>query len=392
MDISRKTDYALRMLAMLAEEPERLLSVRTAAEEVNVPYSFARSIQHGLVQAGIVESLRGVHGGMRLKVSPDDVTIRQVVEAVQGPMVMNDCTAPDGDCARMGTCCYHPLWAGAQALMRDPYIIWLSEVMLQQTQVPRVEARMPAWLDRFPTVRALAQAAPSDVLDAWQGMGYNRRALALHRAAQCVVEDWDGEFPREMHDLVALPGIGPATAQGIRSFAFDLPGVYLETNVRTIFLHHFFPDVPAVPDRELVPLIQAACPAAPGAVADEIAPFAVPQDDADTPRAWYYALLDYGAYLKKTLPNPSRRSASYSRQSKFEGSRRQKRAHIVRMLLAARDGRPAGITLAEAVAGVNEMEAAAGREPVERDLVAGILTDLEREGFCRVEGDRWLSV
>ena len=78
------------MLAMLAEDPERLLSVRTAAEEVNVPYSFARSIQHGLVQAGIVESLRGVHGGMRLKVSPDDVTIRQVVEAVQGPMVMNE--------------------------------------------------------------------------------------------------------------------------------------------------------------------------------------------------------------------------------------------------------------------------------------------------------------
>lgn len=123
---------------------------------------------------------------------------------------------------------------------RDPYIIWLSEVMLQQTQVPRVETRMPAWLDRFPTVQALAQAAPSDVLDAWQGMGYNRRALALHRAAQCVVADWGGEFPRETRDLVALPGIGPATAQGIRSFAFDLPGVYLETNVRTVFLHHFF--------------------------------------------------------------------------------------------------------------------------------------------------------
>ena len=110
---------------------------------------------------------------------------------------------------------------------RDPYIIWLSEVMLQQTQVPRVETRMPAWLDRFPTVQALAQAAPSDVLDAWQGMGYNRRALALHGAAQRVVEDWGGEFPHETRDLVALPGIGPATAQGIRSFAFDLPGVYL---------------------------------------------------------------------------------------------------------------------------------------------------------------------
>lgn len=67
---------------------------------------------------------------------------------------------------------------------------------------------MPVWLDRFPTVQALAQAAPSDVLDAWQGMGYNRRALALHGAAQRVVEDWDGEFPRETRDLVALPGIG----------------------------------------------------------------------------------------------------------------------------------------------------------------------------------------
>ena len=155
MDISRKTDYALRMLAMLAEDPECLLSVRTAAEEVNVPYSFARSIQHGLVQAGIVESLRGVHGGMRLKVSPDDVTIRQVVEAVQGPMVMNDCTAPDGDCARMGACCYHPLWAGAQALMRDyldsvslgDIVSWSSckrATLFFRAYIPAA-ARMPDW-------------------------------------------------------------------------------------------------------------------------------------------------------------------------------------------------------------------------------------------------------
>ena len=145
MDISRKTDYALRMLAMLAEDPECLLSVRTAAEEVNVPYSFARSIQHGLVQAGIVESLRGVHGGMRLKVSPDDVTIRQVVEAVQGPMVTNDCTAPDGDCARMGACCYHPLWAGAQALMRD----YLDSVSLTASSRPSIPSSPTA--KRFPS-------------------------------------------------------------------------------------------------------------------------------------------------------------------------------------------------------------------------------------------------
>lgn len=157
MDISRKTDYALRMLAMLAEEPERLLSVRTAAEEVNVPYSFARSIQHGLVQAGIVESLRGVHGGMRLKVSPDDVTIRQVVEAVQGPMVMNDCTAPDGDCARIGTCCYHPLWAGAQALMRD-YLDSVSlDDIVSHRQFPAVDPKF-ADRDAFPEYAACAYA------------------------------------------------------------------------------------------------------------------------------------------------------------------------------------------------------------------------------------------
>lgn len=119
MNISRKTDYALRMLSMLAQNEGGLLSVRTAAEAVDVPYSFARSIQHGLVQAGIVESLRGVHGGMRLKLDPDQVTIRSIVEAIQGPLVMNDCTAEDGECGRMGFCCYHPIWVGTQALVHS---------------------------------------------------------------------------------------------------------------------------------------------------------------------------------------------------------------------------------------------------------------------------------
>lgn len=299
---------------------------------------------------------------------------------------------------------------------RDPYQIWLSEVMLQQTQVARVEARMPSWLERFPSVEALAAASTSDVLEEWQGMGYNRRALALKSAAQQIVEQYGGEFPRGTKELVALPGIGPATAQGIRAFAFDLPGVYLETNVRTVVLHHFFPDVPAVPDRELVPLVEATCPAAPagavedgaavvdgaaaaadGAVADGVAardcaarvatgaplgPYAVPQDADDTPRAWYYAMLDYGAYLKKVLPNPSRRSAGYAKQSRFEGSRRQKRAEVVRLLLDARAAAPAGLTLADVTAGLNRFEAAAGRGAVDEQLVRSILAALEQEGFC----------
>lgn len=276
---------------------------------------------------------------------------------------------------------------------RDPYQIWLSEVMLQQTQVARVEARMPAWLDRFPTVEALASASTSDVLEAWQGMGYNRRALALKKAAQVIVEEHHGVFPRGVKELVALPGIGSATAQGIRSFAFDLPGVYLETNVRTVFLHHFFPDVPAVPDRELVPLVRATCPQAPcDALLAQETPvaraledgegYAPAQDDQDTPRAWYYALLDYGAYLKKTIPNPSRRSAGYTRQSKFEGSRRQKRAEIVRVLLGARDAAEPALSEQEVLAAVNRSEIAAGREPVDASVVHSILVDLEREGFC----------
>ena len=142
---------------------------------------------------------------------------------------------------------------------RDPYAIWVSEVMLQQTQVARVDGRWQRWLERFPDTAVLADADAGDVLEEWQGLGYNRRALSLARAAR-MIEDAGGEFPREERDLVALPGIGPATAAGIRAFAFDLPGVYLETNVRTVFLHELFPDAHDVPDSALVPLVREACP------------------------------------------------------------------------------------------------------------------------------------
>ncbi len=284
---------------------------------------------------------------------------------------------------------------------RDPYVVWLSEVMLQQTQVRRVLDRMPAWLERFPDVEMLAAAAPADVLEAWQGMGYNRRALALHAAAVRVVGEYGATFPCETADLLALPGIGPSTAQGIRSFAFDLPGVYLETNVRTVFLHHFFPETPNVSDKELIPLIEANCPASSGVGHPGV--YAVPLDEGDTPRAWYYALLDYGAYLKKVLPNPSRRSSGYHRQSKFEGSRRQKRAELVRLLLAERERRGAAgetleerlgraegaLTLDEVTEKLSTAERKAGRADVDRELVRSILNDLVKEGFCIDAGDVW---
>lgn len=291
---------------------------------------------------------------------------------------------------------------------RDPYKIWLSEVMLQQTQVARVKTRWAEWLDAFPSVFALAEAGTAEVLAAWQGMGYNRRALALKAAAEQIVRNYDGVFPVDTKELVALPGVGPATAQGIRSFAFDVPGVYLETNVRTVLLHHLFPDVPGVPDKELAPLAEATCPAAPAtcgaatergagqargalaaAGATPAGSFATPQDVDDTPRSWYYAMLDYGAYLKKTVPNPSRRAKAYTRQSRFEGSRRQKRAEIVRQLLDAQ-ARGERTSTASLHAALNDVERAAGRPPVEGELVESILADLVREGFCRECEGAWV--
>ena len=248
---------------------------------------------------------------------------------------------------------------------RDPYAIWISEVMLQQTQVQRVLGRWERWLERFPDVESLAQVPTADVLQEWQGMGYNRRALALHEAAQKI--SGLGSFPTDAKELVALPGIGPTTAAGIRAFAFDLPGIYLDTNVRTVFLHELFPDDTAVPDKAIAPLVERCCPK-------------TAEDPTDDPRTWYYALLDFGAYLKRVAPNPSRRSASHTKQSKFEGSHRQKRAALLRLVLAAGD---AGITAEEAARSLSSQEEAQGRASVSQEMAESILDDLRNEGFCR---------
>lgn len=254
---------------------------------------------------------------------------------------------------------------------RDPYAIWVSEAMLQQTQVSRVDGRWQSWLDRFPSVDALAAATSADVLAEWQGLGYNRRALALWRAAREICERHTGVMPHDEAALKALPGIGPATAAGIRAFAFDLPGVYLETNVRAVFLHELFPGAEDVPDSALRPLVAEACPDDSLAIAGADAPC--------SPRTWYYALLDYGAHLKRTLPNPSRRSRENVRQSRFEGSHRQKRAVLVRLLLAAG---VEGVSVADAALELTEFEAKAGRAAVTGAAASGILEELATEGFC----------
>jgi A/G-specific adenine glycosylase len=253
---------------------------------------------------------------------------------------------------------------------RDPYEVLLSEVMLQQTQVTRVVGRYEAWLAEFPTLDALAAAPLEPVLAAWQGLGYNRRAVALKRAAEQIVERFGGQVPANEAELRSLPGIGPATAAGILAFAFGQPAVYLETNVRAVFLHELFADSDAVTDRNIVPLAAAAV------------------DEASAqglgPREWYYALLDYGSHLKRTLPNPSRRSAHHTRQSRFEGSRRQKRAWLLRAVMAD-PGQPAEHYARE----LSVAERAAERDRVEAADAVAILSDLAADGFLVGDGDAW---
>ncbi len=199
-----------------------------------------------------------------------------------------------------------------------PYRVLVSEVMLQQTQVPRVSTAFRAFIRAFPTFRALASAKPSDVLKVWQGLGYNRRALLLRRCAQQVTKAYRGRLPADFGALRALPGVGPYTAGAVLVFAFDRPWPLLETNIRRTYLHHFFPGKAGIGDDELMPLIERTM-------------------DRAHPRRWFSALMDYGTWLTTWVPNPNRRSRHYVRQARFEGSDRQLRGRILRAML---DGLP----------------------------------------------------
>jgi len=194
----------------------------------------------------------------------------------------------------------------------NPYRILVSEVMLQQTQSSRVIPKYKAFLEAFPNARALAESPMRDVLSLWQGLGYNRRALLLKRTAEAIITQHKGRFPRTQDELVALPGIGPYTASALMAFAYNAPTVMIETNIRAVFIHFFFPKSKKVPDTKLLPLIEKYM-------------------DREKPREWYNALMDYGAMLKATVPNPSRKSKHHTKQSKFNGSMRQIRGAIIRL-------------------------------------------------------------
>ncbi len=196
----------------------------------------------------------------------------------------------------------------------NPYYVLVSEIMLQQTQTYRVEPKYQAFIAEFPNFEALAQASLRDVLGMWQGLGYNRRGKFLHQTAQRVVQEYAGNLPDDPELLVTFPGIGKNTAGSVTAFAFNKPTVFIETNIRTVFIHSFFKNQESVHDNLILPLVEQTV-------------------DQDNPREWYYALMDYGVHLKKSMPNPSRRSKHHVIQSKFEGSDRQIRGAIIRALV-----------------------------------------------------------
>ncbi len=194
----------------------------------------------------------------------------------------------------------------------DPYRVLVSEIMLQQTQVRRVMGKYEEFTRAFPNVQSLAKAPLKKILRAWQGMGYNRRARYLKEAAVAIVKRHGGHVPRDEDALKKLPGIGSATAAGVVVFAYNAPALYLETNVRSAVIHHFFPRKKKVHDRDVMRVVEKIM-------------------DRRHSRRWYEALLDYGAALKEKS-NPSRRSAHYAKQPPFKGSERELRGKVLRLL------------------------------------------------------------
>lgn len=240
----------------------------------------------------------------------------------------------------------------------DPYRIVVSEIMLQQTQVERVIEKYRQFIKTFPTFSALARAPLHEVLKVWQGLGYNRRAIALKKIARIVFEELKGKLPSSEHELLKFPGIGKYTAGALLAFVFNQPTVFIETNIRRVFIHYFFRDREGITDAEILPLVERTL------------------DHAD-PREWYYALMDYGVMLKKEYQNPNQRSAHYKRQSPFQGSNRQLRGMILRLLLRKR--------------GISETQILREHR-LNSEWIRENLDRLQQEGFIERRGKRLFIV
>lgn len=203
---------------------------------------------------------------------------------------------------------------------KDSYAVFVSEIMLQQTQTHRVIPKYHAFLALFPSWEALAKAETREVLTAWEGLGYYRRALNLHKASQLVTQYHSGETPKTIEELLSLPGVGAYTAAAVGTFAFNIPIAMIETNIRSVYLHSYFKNQTDVHDKALLIVIKRT----------------LYQGD---PRSWYYGLMDLGVALKQKVVGINKKSAHHSVQSKFEGSSRQIRAAVLRFVVRESSGK-----------------------------------------------------
>ncbi len=235
-----------------------------------------------------------------------------------------------------------------------PYKVVVSEIMLQQTQTNRVAEKFIEFIDKFPDFKSLAQASVEELLSMWQGLGYNRRAIALKKIAERIISEFNGNVPKDMDSLTSLPQIGHNTASSILSFAYNIPTYFIETNIRRVYIYFFFPGKIEIDDKEIMELVK-----------DSV--------DKDNPRDWYYALMDFGTMLKKTHPELNKKSAHYRKQSKFVGSTRQVRGKVLKLLLK----KP--FSKREIIDKIN----------YEEKKVIEILDALKKEGFIQEEQDRF---
>jgi A/G-specific adenine glycosylase len=198
----------------------------------------------------------------------------------------------------------------------DPYKIMVSELMLQQTQVDRVISKYNEFISRYPDIYSLSSAPLSDVLILWNGLGYNRRAKFLHDSAVKIVTEFGATVPSTLEGLMGLPGIGPNTAAAILAYGFNQPTGFIETNIRTVYFQHYFEDSHMVTDAQLRAVVTQTV-------------------DTEHPREWFWALMDYGAYLKKQGSAQNDKSAHYKKQLPLQGSVREVRGQILRALTKA---------------------------------------------------------
>jgi len=238
---------------------------------------------------------------------------------------------------------------------RDPYEIMVSEFMLQQTQTERVIPKYEAWLNRFPDIASVAEAGLAEVLSLWVGLGYNRRARYLRETCVALRDSHRSRIPDDPETLVLLPGIGPYTAAAITTFAYGRANAFIETNIRSVYLHFFFQGKKNVTDKEILELVRETL-------------------DRSNPREWYYALMDYGAELKRKFGNPNRSASGYARQAAFKGSNREARGAIIRYLGSASPASPQEIAKAESI---------------ETDRIRRALEGLVKEGLIAERGGRY---